>query len=221
MRIVLISDTHEKHEKLIVPMGDVLIHAGDFTNLGEEKHIVAFNKWFVSQPHPWKVLIAGNHDRLFETNPAYAQSFLDLNQIIYLEDSFAQVGDLKIYGSPWTPRYHSDYWKFHKKPCDMRNLWKKIPEGLDILITHGPPYGCMDFFKEHAGCSELAERLRHMEQPPKIHVFGHIHEGYGFDVQSGTTYYNAASVGMVNGYYDIKNKPFVLDWYKYGWARIA
>ena len=34
MRLVCISDTHTFHEDVNLPDGDILIHAGDFTNKG-------------------------------------------------------------------------------------------------------------------------------------------------------------------------------------------
>lgn len=63
-RIVIISDTHGLHRDLPfkLPRGDILIHAGDFSNTGTEKDIKDFTEWFTSQPHFRKVFIAGNHE---------------------------------------------------------------------------------------------------------------------------------------------------------------
>ena len=55
-----------------------------------------------------------------------------------------------------------------------------IPNNIDILITHGPPKGilgtCSDGFD--AGCSDLSYEIWNRVKP-KVHLFGHIHEGYG------------------------------------------
>ena len=70
IRIVCISDTHGQHAKLGVPDGDVLIHAGDFMAFGDTpSEIVDFNQWLGKQPHRYKVVIAGNHDWMFERHP--------------------------------------------------------------------------------------------------------------------------------------------------------
>lgn len=66
IRFVCVSDTHGLTEKLEVPHGDVLIHAGDFSNVGEPEIIEDFNTWLGSLPHPIKVVIAGNHDISFD-----------------------------------------------------------------------------------------------------------------------------------------------------------
>ena len=66
MRFVVISDTHSAETrypgKLSLPEGDVLLHTGDFTQTGRLEQIAAFCEWFGAQPHPRKILIAGNHD---------------------------------------------------------------------------------------------------------------------------------------------------------------
>ena len=69
-RIVCISDTHNHHAAVKLPAGDVLVHAGDISGLGKPREIEAFAAWFAAQPFAHKVVIAGNHDWLFEREPA-------------------------------------------------------------------------------------------------------------------------------------------------------
>src|SRR3954468_17523995 len=90
LRIVAISDTHEQHEQMRLPEGDVLICAGDISFNGRPHAIAGFNRWFAAQPHRFKILIAGNHDFLFEENNAVARSLLS-EEIIYLEDSGCEL----------------------------------------------------------------------------------------------------------------------------------
>ena len=64
MKIVCISDTHCQHRQIVIPNGDLLIHAGDFLSTGwEADALIDFDDWLGELPHPHKVVIAGNHDR--------------------------------------------------------------------------------------------------------------------------------------------------------------
>ena len=141
-KIVCLSDTHNCNELINVPDGDVLIHAGDATGRGTIDEIIAFNKWFANLPHRHKIFVAGNHDWLFETNNRYARSLLD-SSIYYLQDSSVEVQGLKIYGSPWQPRFFD--WAFNlMRGAELAEKWKLAPNELDVLITHGPPFGILD-----------------------------------------------------------------------------
>lgn len=66
MKVVLISDTHNQHERLNLPPGDIIIHAGDITGSGTPRETLNFFQWFSSLPYTNKVFIAGNHDFAFE-----------------------------------------------------------------------------------------------------------------------------------------------------------
>lgn len=103
MRLVLISDTHGLHDRLTIPDGDVLIHAGDMSNGGEPEEIREFGEWLATLSHRNKIVIAGNHDFLFQDEPAKAQSLL--RGCTYLQDSAAVIDGLRFYGSPYTPRF--------------------------------------------------------------------------------------------------------------------
>ncbi len=209
MTIVCISDTHNRHDEINVPVGDILIHAGDATTIGNLPQITAFNRWFSSLPHKHKLFIAGNHDWMFETNPTFAQSLLD-KSIHYLQDSFINIEGLKIYGSPWQPRFYD--WAFNlNRGAELAEKWKLIPNDTDILITHGPPNGILDevprkFFVENTGCEELRKVVEKIK--PKLHVFGHIHCGYGQTEQFGTKFVNASTCDEE---YQPTQLPIVVD----------
>ena len=72
----------------------------------------------------------------------------------------------------------------------------------DHLDVSGPPYN-----EPHLGCALLREKVD--EQPPKIHVFGHIHGGYGYKFHNGTHFFNAS---ILNERYEYVNKPITFDW---------
>ena len=101
MRLVCISDTHNRHGALDVPEGDVLLHAGDLTAQGTREEIEAFGAWLAARPHPHKVVIAGNHDWLFQREPQAAVEAL--GTATYLQDSGVTIGGLRFWGSPWQP----------------------------------------------------------------------------------------------------------------------
>ena len=179
MRIVFLSDTHGAKLHRPVPDGDLLIHCGDFSKLGKEKELQAFSEWFFACPHQNKVFIAGNHDLMFEKDPEKARSLVDNG--IYLLDEEIIIDGFKIYGSPWTPEFYS--WAFmRQRGSELKAFWDKIPEDTDILLTHGPAMGTLDYVPHsdrHVGCEELKLRLAAVR--PSIHAFGHIHESYGFE----------------------------------------
>ncbi|MBU1428970.1 metallophosphatase domain-containing protein [Myxococcota bacterium] len=206
MRLVLMSDTHRRHPDIPeIPEGDILIHAGDFTGRGHSKEIKKFSRWMAAQPHPYKIIVAGNHDFLFETEPERAVGLL--NGCIYLCDSGIEINGLKIWGSPIQPWFLD--WAFNVREDEARaRTWAQIPDDTDVLITHTPPYGIMDANEagEPCGCRPLRARVAQLGLA--LHVFGHIHEGYGVTQIDDTLFANAA---ICDVRYQPTNAPIVID----------
>lgn len=194
-KIVCLSDTHNCNEKIIVPDGDILIHAGDATIRGTEAEVEEFLRWYSALPHKHKIFVAGNHDWLYETNNRFARLLTANFNIIYLQDSFIEIEGLKIYGSPWQPRFFD--WAFNlMRGAELAEKWKLIPSDADILITHGPPFGILDevprkYWIENTGCEELRKKVEEIR--PKAHIFGHIHCGYGQIEKFGVKFINASN----------------------------
>lgn len=213
MRIVCISDTHNCNEEIAVPDGDVLIHAGDATTVGSVEQLRAFNRWFAVLPHKHKVFVAGNHDWLFEKDNDLARRLLDPS-IVCLQDSSAEIDGLKIYGSPWQPRFFD--WAFNlNRGYELAEKWSLIPDDIDVLITHGPPYGILDLvprqgWDENTGCEELRKRVEQIAANGrlKLHVFGHIHCGYGVHDEFGVKFVNASTC---DEQYNATQPPIVID----------
>ncbi len=197
-RIVCLSDTHNANAQIDVPDGDILIHAGDATVTGTVEEVKLFNKWFSSLPHMHKIFVAGNHDWLFERDNELARTLLE-KRIIYLQDSSVEIERLKIYGSPWQPRFFD--WAFNlNRGYEMAEKWKLIPNDIDILITHGPPNGILDLvprrgWDENTGCEELRKRVEQIAKLGRLrfHIFGHIHCGYGTHDEFGIKFINASN----------------------------
>ena len=189
MRLVLVSDTHQRHDDLVVPDGDVLVHAGDFCRRGRADEVARFNAWLGIQNHRHKVVIAGNHDFLFEQEPAIARSLL--THATYLEDSGVKIGGLRFWGSPWQPRFFD--WAFNlDRGAPLREKWDKIPDHVDVLIVHGPPRGVLDrtWRGEAVGCDDLLAAIARVR--PKLFVCGHIHEAHGEATVDGVRCINAS-----------------------------
>jgi len=190
MRIVAISDTHNLLSKIRIPDGDLLIHAGDLTMGGTLREIARALHELRQLPHQHKVIIAGNHDWLFQKEPALARSLVP-PEIEYLQDSYADIGGLSIWGSPWQPWFCD--WAFNgPRDGSLKHIWSMIPDKTDILITHGPPAGHGDTLTDgnQVGCVDLRDAVARIR--PKLHVFGHIHEGHGTTTNGHTKFVNAS-----------------------------
>jgi predicted phosphodiesterase len=192
MRLVITSDTHGRHDLLPdLPDGDVFIHAGDFMNSGlYPEEILSFNRWLAKQPILRRVVCGGNHDRLFQNTPDFARQLL--TNATYLENTGVTIDGVSFWGSPYTPEFLN--WAFmYRRGPQANDYWDQIPTELDVLITHGPPYGILDQTMsrgEHLGCAELLKAVE--AKKPKVHIFGHIHGGAGTFENGGTRFINAA-----------------------------
>jgi predicted phosphohydrolase len=204
LTIVCISDTHELHRELDVPAGDILIHAGDFTMFSKSASaILDFNEWLGKLPHRWKILIPGNHEFFLESDPSRRRLISNATVLI---NQGVEVASLKIWGSPVTLLYGGAFGL--SSPTDRVKLYAKIPDGLDILVTHGPPYSILDRSPRalhHAGCPQLLEAVSRLK--PKLHVFGHVHGAHGMLSTEDTLFVNAALLGPDG---DLCASPIVL-----------
>lgn len=212
MKIVCISDTHGGHVDVSLPDGDVLLHAGDVTAHGSEREFDDFLQWFESHPHSYRLLLAGNHDTYMEASMAEARRRCERAGVIWLNDSGTVIDGVSFWGSPITPRFHD--WSFMRDPGeDIERHWRMIPDSTDVLITHGPPHGILDEVMrddgslEKTGCPSLLQAVRSIS--PKLHIFGHIHEGHGDHIEQGTRFLN---VSTMNKYYRIHHPPVVVEY---------
>jgi len=210
MQLVCISDTHGDHERLQLPEGDVLVHAGDVTARGTGRETQSFMAWLGSQNYTHKVCIAGNHDRFMEREPAQSAVFAEDSGVVLLNDSGCVLDDVAFWGSPITPRFFN--WSFMRDPgASIEAHWRLIPKSIDVLITHGPPRGILDEVYrsdgtiENTGCPSLLARVRDLQ--PSLHLFGHIHEGYGSLQRDGVSFHN---ISTMDERYRISNSPRVI-----------
>ncbi len=233
MKIIAISDTHGKHwwfpNNNRLPEGDIIIHSGDCTSRGSNDDIEEFLRWYGDLNYEYKILVAGNHDWGFEKDASYNAEMCENYGITYLNDSGITVKGLKIWGSPVQPEFMS--WAFNrarnlaesqrKQIKEIKPHWDKIPDEVDILITHGPAYGYGDQVMmfhspnkgEHVGCEHLLKKINEIR--PVLHISGHIHEGRGIYLGgmgegSPITYVNASTLNET--YSPWREDAFVFDW---------
>jgi len=198
MKIVAISDTHTEHKQLVIPECDVLVVAGDFTYTGKWGEVVDFASWLREQPARRILVVAGNHELTFDKgHRKYDPSVRDIiandpfDRITYLENRSVVIDGIKFYGTPWTPWFHD--WAFNgieggtvpfSNNPRLADIYSHIDDDTDILICHGPAYGCADEggdanSDERLGSNDLLRRTQQLKKL-KLTIGGHIHEARGF-----------------------------------------
>lgn len=194
MRLVCLADTHERHNLVDVPLGDVLVIAGDilalnrhFTVDHSRRKLRNFAHWLRQQPHRHKLVIGGNHDAILERLGAEEVRRI-FHGCTYLCDDGVTVESLAVHGSPMS----SGHSKNNAFQSNLRQRIASIPASCDVLITHGPPP------KDAMRCP----------LPPRLSISGHIHTHHGVQVV-GRTIRVCASI--MDGRYRPTQPPIVVD----------
>ncbi|MDD3160964.1 MAG: metallophosphatase domain-containing protein [Bacteroidales bacterium] len=171
MKILQISDTHNKHRQLTnLPAADVIVHCGDITENGTEEEALDFLNWFMELSYPHKIFVTGNHDLCLRD----AEGIEDLpDHIHFLQDCGCEIDGIRFFGLSYD----------HEESI--------IPMYTDIVITHEPPTMILDESDGiHWGNIRIQNRVR--EVKPRYHLFGHAHDGYGIHKQDGIIYSNGS-----------------------------
>jgi Icc-related predicted phosphoesterase len=197
--------------------GDLLIISGDLTAKDTLNEYFECFHWIDKQNYRKKILIAGNHDNLLQNEQWLLKSTENFS---YLCDSGTEFEGLKIWGSPWTKTFSGMNEKCKAFTCEsemeLSKKWETIPDNVDILVTHSPPFGMLDCVQnmttgknENVGSKSLLKCIEKLL--PKMTIFGHIHEHGGKQIdysynysKSNTLYINASHV---NEFYQPVNKP--------------
>jgi predicted phosphohydrolase len=203
MRVVAVADTHTFQDDLgAIPEGDVFIHAGDLCRGGRLEELRVVAAWLHALPHRHKIVVAGNHDWCFVREPQAALALLGPG-VVYLQDSEAVIDGVRFWGSPWQPAFND--WAFNLPRGEaLAGKWALIPAGIDVLITHGPPFGIGDGTDEpvRQGCRDLLVAVQRVR--PLLHLFGHIHQDGGCWREDGICFANVTTWEGMRG-------PTVLD----------
>eukprot|EP00667_Euglena_gracilis_P006412 EG_transcript_6464 len=228
-RFVVVSDTHGRHNHLKpLPPGDVFIHCGDFTMTGDWEEVEEFAWWIQRLPYRVKVVVPGNHDlpfhpeyydRAFEQRDPFPWKKVHKQKVstqqarevlakhcTILEDQELVINGIRIYGSPWVPPIND--WAFElDRGAPLQEVWARIPQGVDVLVTHGPPLGYGDRCPPgHVGDEDLLYAVE--RAAPRYHCFGHIHEGRGVTTNGQTLFINAS---VMDERYRVTEGPAVFD----------
>jgi predicted phosphodiesterase len=218
-KILAISDTHNQHNKLPVAEAvkehgiDILIHSGDMTGMGSPSEIDDFLYWWSRLEVAHKVIVPGNHDFGFQGGGVNflrrSRSHELKNTVIFTgEEHSVEIMGLKVWGNPYTPVFAK--WAFMYAPERFEIVWNLFEEGLDLLVTHGPPSGILDQTARwgRIGCPQLAAKIRSQQSPPRVHIFGHNHNDGGKTLKGveafipGTEFRNAAMLDEIYEFSD-------------------
>lgn len=225
-KLVFISDTHCKWNKLIIPECDILFHCGDYSFKGEKHVVKNFHKWLDKQPAKHIVSVQGNHELWVEKNFEEAKevALKACPRVHFIQHEAMEIEGLKIFGSAYTPYFFNWAWNAGRDATEAAHTfkpfigdkWAEIPDDTEILITHGPPMGYLDIAVDYntgqhknVGCWELSKRIKELSSL-KISAFGHLHFCGSMQMTDGnTTFINAA---ICNDQYEaFDNRKVIID----------
>lgn len=231
VKVAAVSDLHG-NLSVRIPECDLLTISGDICPVTGGHSVLAQEDWLHREFVPWMrslldsgavkriALTPGNHDFVFFKHPCRVL-FMETPDIKILVDREAEVCGLRIYGTPWTPTFGN--WAFMDKDSVLKNKFSEIPEGLDILLTHGPMYGYGDVVEHpiwtrddgdpHLGSRSLSEAV--VRAAPRYHLFGHIHTGSHTPtgvMPTGLTV--SANVSVLDERYELKYPAFEFSVFK-------
>ena len=218
MKAVVLSDNHTNYD-FETPEGDILIHCGDFTFHGNPKEMEKFKNYLKEQPHEHKLFVWGNHE-LIEKDEPYWRQYLEYESgAKCIHNKEFEIDGLKFFGSSVTPVFGR--WAFMKDDDGRKRHWENAPDNVDVVISHGPPFGLLDTVKgleiepgkpEHLGCIHLRKYVEKVQ--PKLVAHGHIHDSYGqmtlktWDSNDDIICVNAS---LLNEQYEMVNKPVIVE----------
>lgn len=146
------------------------------------------------------LMIAGNHDFAWEYLSEKLKSQLPDN-VTYICNEVVEWNGLKVGGTPYTLEYYD--WAFQATEEDLHSIFSSFGK-CDIVVSHGPPYGVLDFHGNHIGSYAARDYIQ--QYSPQAFICGHIHQ-YGTEMLNSTLVVNASYVKddyQWNGYEPIQ-----------------
>lgn len=236
MKIVAISDIHGlllQH----IPECEVLCIAGDISPLKAQRNMPQMLSWLQKRFVPWMnslpcervIVVAGNHDFVFENKDFYEaaeDSIKSCPKCVYLNNDTYGYKGKTFYGSPWVVGPAG--WAFYDETKKLKMIENTMPGNVDVAIFHQPlEYGNngrvlqipswmvgSTYFSEllkdpnylhpSYGSAALDEIVKN--KAPKLVVTGHVHSGNHEIVNLNDTM--VVNVSIIDEDYTEKYKPF-------------
>jgi len=181
VRIVVISDTHERHRDVAVPPGDVLLHCGDIfmssslTSLRRGRGVLRdFDSWLATTPCRERVVVGGNHDEALARLSGGDQSILSSATLLHDSSITLPAAGLKIYGNSYSEGHsHNRAWQ-----ADAPIVSPGACAGADIVMSHHD-------------ARPLKEAVLATSRP-RLWASGHCHDKHGTFTKDGTLFVNAS-----------------------------
>lgn len=217
MKIVAVSDIHCRWGKLVISPCDVLISAGDYSFKGEPHVVRDYHAWLNKQEAGHIISVQGNHEVMVERNfqQSKAIAIEACPAVHFIDEGLIELEGVKIWCSAITPWFYDWAWN-RERGEDIKKHWDRIPDDVNILVTHGPPFNILDELEsadgtpngQHVGCVDLLNRIKELKNLD-IHIFGHIHPGHGQKHIDGVSYYNAS---ICDDFYVASNPVTEIDY---------
>ena len=238
VRIVAFSDIHGELD-FKLPSGDIAVIAGDICPCRGSHSPTAQMFWLNDHFLPWCdrliqdgmysniVFIAGNHDFVFKKVVNFPGSnfhFVLPPNVHYLQDSMIELMGVKIYGTPWTPTFGR--WAYMRDDADLDEIYAKIPEGLDILLSHGPAKTWGDiilkgpYSDERGNLGSESLRKHVVRAKPRHFLYGHLHEAshtvasHNIDFDDMLKCTTSVCVSLLNDHYEMEYAPYTFSIFK-------
>ena len=231
-KIIALSDLHGQLPEINTSF-DLMLLGGDLVELYGQSSKLATKEWYEICFSDWintlpfenedsKVLwIAGNHEVAFERLRIAGRIELAKlvnertnGRAIYLEDELYNFHGITIYGTPWCKIFGN--WAFMKNYDSLKETYAKIPENVDILLTHDAPYGTSDLCfgwttfgrtPVHLGNEPLRDII--LEKTPHWNLHGHLHSSnHNEEILGSTSVYN---VSLLDEEYNQAYPPLQLE----------
>lgn len=226
MTLLAMSDLHgELLDPSTLPRADVAVIAGDITPVDHKyygatmKGVLMQAQWIERTFIPWLatlpvahvVLTWGNHDHIGE-HPELLPDSLWPARMHMLVNQHVTIDGVMFYGVPQTPWFHD--WAFNDDDtqASLGRRWAQVPDGTDVLVSHGPPYGVCDTASRGGPPLGSATQQAWLESEatnrPRLVICGHIHGSSGRSGMCGTS--QVYNVALVNEDYRVVHAPRVL-----------
>lgn len=227
VRVVMISDTHERHHLLDLPPGDVLVHSGDillfnssYSRETSMRKLAHFNEWLADLPYHDKIVVAGNHDYCLQTlGRDTVRKVLD--SCTYLENEFCELSwsQLRVYGSPASVPNPLPAWRgggVSNSPNRAFQYTSHVATGegyagteADLADVFAAAPINLDILVVHGPVESMAPAHEYvLTHRPLVVVCGHVHEQHGAQRLGDTVVINATSMGPT---FSPTEPPIVID----------